>query len=99
MHLASLLVAPLAIMAITCPSGGLVVEEAQLTREQAIEIARQEVSFEPESTEAVRTTSEEREVWRVTFRGRLPGQPPSLSEMMIVEIDAHSGEVVSLVRT
>lgn len=73
--------------------------ESQVTREQAIEIARQEVSFEPESTEAVLTTSDEREVWRVTFRGRLPGQPPGLFETMVVEVDANSGEVVSIART
>ena len=73
--------------------------ESQVTREQAIEIARQEVSFEPESTEAVLTTSDEREVWRVIFRGRLPGQPPGLFETMVVEVDANSGEVVSIVRT
>ena len=87
--------APLALMAVTCPAGPV---ESQVTREQAIEIARQEVSFEPDSVEAVLSTSEV-PVWRVTFRGRLPGQPSGLFETIIVEVDATSGEVVSIART
>jgi hypothetical protein len=35
----------------------------------------------------------------VTFRGRLPGQPPDLFETVIVEVDRLSGEVVSVGRT
>jgi uncharacterized membrane protein YkoI len=73
--------------------------ESQLTREQAITIARQEVSFQPESVEAVFSESEGRPVWRVTLRGRLSGQPPGLFEMLIVEVDANSGDVVSMSRT
>ena len=87
---------PIALVAVTCPAGPV---ESHVTRAQAIEIARQEVSFEPESTDAVFTTSDERDVWRVTFRGRLPGQPPGLFETMVVEVDADSGEVVSIART
>jgi hypothetical protein len=34
-----------------------------------------------------------------SFRGRLPGQPPGLFETMIVEVDALSGNVVSIART
>ena len=60
-----ILVAPLALLALTCPAGPV---ESEITRDQAIDIARQEVSFEPESTEAVLTTSDDREVWRVTFQ-------------------------------
>ena len=88
--------APLALVAVTCPAGPV---ESQVTREQAIEIARQEVSFQPDSVEAVLSTSEGQPVWRVTFRGRLPGQPSGLFETMIVEVDASSGEVVSIART
>ena len=90
------LVAPVALVALTCPAGPV---EQQITRDQAIEIARQEVSFEPESVEAERSTSDAQAVWRVTFRGRLPGQPPGLFETVIVEIDSESGEVVSVART
>ena len=91
-----ILVAPAAFVALTCPSGPV---ESVISREEAIEIARQEVSFEPESVEADFSTSDARPVWRVTFRGRLPGQPPGLFETMTVEVDADSGEVVSIART
>lgn len=87
---------PLALFAVTCPAGPI---ESQIAREQAVEIAEREVSFQPDSVEAVRSESEERDVWRITFRGRLPGQPPGLFETMIVEVDAASGEVVSIART
>ena len=60
--------------------------------------ARQEVSFQPDSVDAVESTSDDRAVWRVTFTGRLPGQPPGLFETIIVEVDSTSGEVVSLAR-
>ncbi len=88
--------APLALVAVTCPAGPV---ESQISREEAIEIARQEVSFQPDSVDAVKSTSDERAVWRVTFTGRLPGQPPGLFETIIVEVDATSGEVVSIART
>ena len=55
--------------------------------------------FQPDSVEAVPSTSAERPMWRVTFRGRLPGQPAGLFETIIVEVDSSSGEVVSVSRT
>ena len=87
---------PLALVAVTCPAGPI---NSQITRERAIEIAESEVSFQPDSVEAVLSESQERAVWRVTFRGRLPGQPPGLFETMIIEVDATSGQVVSIGRT
>ena len=87
---------PVALVAMTCPAGPV---EAQVSRERAVEIARQEVTFEPDSVEAVLSTSAARPVWRVTFRGRLPGQPAGLFEMIIVEVDSRSGQVVSIART
>ena len=86
----------LLLLAMACPVGPL---ESQISREQAIEIARQELSFEPDSMEAVLSESRERPLWRVTFRGRLPGQPPGLFETVIIEVDARSGDVVSISRT
>jgi hypothetical protein len=71
----------------------------EITRDRAIEIARQQVSFQPDSVEAERTTSNGRAVWRVTMRGRLPGQPPGLFETAIVQIDRTTGDVVSVART
>ena len=91
-----ILVAPLALVALTCPAGPV---ESEITRDQAIDIAREEVSFEPESVDVELSTSDTRAVWRVTFRGRLPGQPPGLFETMIVEVDSDNGEVVSVART
>jgi hypothetical protein len=40
-----------------------------------------------------------RTIWRVTFRGRLPGQPPRPFETILVEVDRQSGEVVSIARS
>lgn len=80
----------------TCPAAPA---DTPVTREQAIEIARKEVSFPPDTIEATLVQSDERRVWRVTFRGRLPGQPPGLFETRIVDVDAESGAVVSVART
>ena len=88
--------APVALVAVTCPAGSV---EAQISREEAIEIACQEVAFQPNNVDAVISTADERAVWRVRFLGQLPGQPPELSEMVIVEVDADTGEVVSIART
>ena len=83
-------------MALACPAGPVA---SEVTREQAVEIARAEVSFQPNSMDAVLVTSDEQTVWRVRFRGRPPGQPEGLFETMIVEVDASSVEVVSIGRT
>ena len=71
----------------------------EITRERAIELARSRVSFQPESIEAERAFESTRPVWRVTLRGRLPGQPPGLFETVIVEIDRRTGEIVSVAKT
>jgi uncharacterized membrane protein YkoI len=70
-----------------------------ISRERAITIASSQISFSPDSVEAQLTTTGGASVWRVTFRGRLPGQPPPLFETVIVEIDAQSGRIVSVART
>lgn len=94
-HVAILCVAAVCSLAATCPGPS----QAEISRERAIEIARPHVSFEPDSVEAERATSAGRPVWRVTFRGRLPGQPPPLFETIVVEVDRHTGEVVSIARS
>ena len=71
----------------------------EITRDRAIEIARAQVSFTPDSTDATRESSSGTPVWRVTFRGRLPGQPPGLFETMIVEVHRQTGAIVSIART
>jgi len=71
----------------------------EISRERAIEIARKEVDLKADSVEAVRATSEfpgGQDVWRVTFKGRLPDQPPGFFETRVVEIDVRTGKVVSL---
>jgi len=71
----------------------------EISRERAIEIARKrkEVTFPPDSVEAVQVKSElgGRAVWRVTVKGRLPDSPPLLFETRIFEIDVRTGEIVS----
>ena len=95
-HFAVRFLAVLAVLAAACVRPSLVNE---ISRERAIEIARSHLSFQPDSIDAVRTTSGARAVWRVTFRGRLPGQPPPLFETRIVEVDRHTGEVVSIAQS
>jgi hypothetical protein len=68
----------------------------QITRERAIEIAQQEVQWKPDKVEAERATSQGRDVWRVTFQRRLPDAPPGLFDTYIVEIDARTGEIVTV---
>src|SRR5262245_14686013 len=67
----------------------------EVSRERAIELARQHVEFDPGKVEAVKDTDEGRPVWRVTFYGKgvsaaHPGQ------VMIVVLDRKTGELVSL---
>jgi len=97
LHLRAALVLVAAVLALGATCNGRSVSE--ISRERAVEIARLEVSFQPDSIQADRTTSGARPLWRVTLRGRLPGQPPGLFETAIVEIDRQSGEVVSRART
>lgn len=70
-------------------------KSTEISRERAIEIARQEVNLKADSVDAVRATSQGRAVWRVTFKGRLPDQPPGLFETHIIEIDVRTGKIVS----
>jgi len=92
---ARVLVATVFALAVACAGPS----EAEISRDRAIEIARQQIRFQPDSTEAERTTSNGRPVWRVTFRGRLPGQPPGLFETAIVDVDRSNGEIVRIART
>ena len=69
--------------------------QTKITRDRAIEIARKDLSFKPDTVEAVQLTEEQRQIWRVTFKGRLPDQPPGLFETVTVDVDANTGEIVS----
>jgi hypothetical protein len=68
----------------------------EITRERAIEIAQKDVQWKADTVKAERATSQGRDVWRVTFQRRLPDAPPGLFDTHIVEIDAHSGEIVTV---
>jgi len=70
-----------------------------ITRDRAIAIAAAQVKWTPFAAAAVRTTSNRRPIWRVTLKGRLPGQPPLLFETAIVDLDARTGEILSLSKT
>lgn len=74
------------------PRGGI-------SEEQAIEVASAQVKWKPFDVAARRTTSNGRDIWRVILKGRLPGQPPLLFETSIVELDARTGEIVSVSKT
>jgi hypothetical protein len=70
-----------------------------ITRDRAIAIAVAQVKWTPLTAAAVRATSNSRPIWRVTLKGRLPGQPPLLFETAIVDLDARTGEILSLSKT
>ena len=82
-----------ALVALGCPDG---VPEPQVGEEQAVAVARRQVLFEPESIEAEMTAGENPPVWRVTLRGRLPGQSVFEFEEATVTVDAVSGDVVGV---
>lgn len=89
--LSALFLFALALLA-ACASQG---DAQEISRERAIELARQHVTFEPGRVEAVQDTEENRPVWRVTFYGKgvTPERP---GEVMIVVLDRKTGEMVSL---
>lgn len=70
-------------------------EGEEISRERAIELAREHVQFEPRSVDAVKTTDQGRPVWEVTFKGR-PPEEGGVGEVMIVSLDRRTGEMVSL---
>ena len=70
-----------------------------IDRDGAVVIARRQVSWEPFEIAAVQARSNGRRIWRVTMKGRLPGQPRLLFETAIIEIDARTGDVVSAAKT
>lgn len=67
----------------------------EITREHAIAIARPQVKFEPRQTEAERVVEDGRAVWKVVFRGQ-PPREGGIGEYMEIQVDAKTGEIVSL---
>ena len=69
----------------------------EISKERAIEIARQNINFEPDRIEAVKETEEGRPVWRVTFyKGSMEVNSTHLGQVSFVVLDRKTGEVVSL---
>jgi hypothetical protein len=83
----------LAFIALACASGA---KDEEISRERAIEIARQHLTFEAKSAEAEQSTEQGRPVWRVTFRGKEPNPPHSMGEFLAVTIDRKTGEMVTV---
>jgi hypothetical protein len=90
-----MLVAIVFALAVACAGPS----DTEISRDRAIEIARQQITFQPDTTDVTRTTSNGKPVWRVTFRGTRPGQPPGLFETAIVDVDRSTGDIVSIART
>lgn len=83
----------LALVALACASGA---KDEEISRERAIELARQHLTFEAKSAEAEEATEQGRPVWRVTFRGREANPPDTIGEVLIVAIDRKTGELVTI---
>jgi hypothetical protein len=83
----------LALLALACASGA---RDEEISRERAIEIARQHLTFEAKSVEAEQATEQGRPVWRVTFRGKEVNPPHSMGEFLTVAIDRKTGELVTI---
>ena len=81
------------LLALACASGA---RDEEISRERAIELARQHLTFEAKSVEAEQATEQGRPVWRVTFRGREASPPDSMGEFLAVAIDRKTGELVSI---
>jgi len=71
----------------------------EITRDRAMDIARSQITLQASSVEAVKASARGRPIWRVTIRGRLPGQPPELFETRVVEIDRVNGAIISVARS
>lgn len=71
----------------------------EISRERAIEIARERIDFKPKGVKAVKVIEENRKVWRVTFRGEPISKVHVMGKTMIVGVDRFTGEVVSVSKT
>ena len=89
---AALLPALAALMVLACASR---VGSEEISKQRAIELAREHLTFEARKVEAVKTTDQGRAVWQVTFRGETASQV-HMGEVLIVNIDRKTGEMVSI---
>lgn len=75
---------------------GVQTARKEITRERAIEIARERIDFKPKSVKAVKAIEDKRKVWRVTFRGEPISKVHPMGETTIVSVDRLTGEIVSV---
>ncbi len=68
---------------------------SEITRERAIELARQHVSFEPTSVAANTDSRQGRPVWVVTLR-RADGSHGGLGQFAEVTLDRRTGVLVTI---
>lgn len=92
---AVLLVLPLIAFALlaACASGS---GGEEISKERAIELARQHIQMDPERIEAVKKTSEDgRPIWEVTFfaKGVTATNP---GHVEVIQLDRKTGEMVSV---
>ena len=71
-------------------------EDPAVGRDQAVDVARRQVLFEPETVLAELAADEEPPVWRVTLRGRRPGGSLFAFEEATVTLDARTGDVLGV---
>jgi hypothetical protein len=72
--------------------------QGEISQEEAIEIARERIDFEPENVQ-VRNLGQgvpQRRVWAVSF---YVGKPTSPERATVVEVDAETGEVLDVHET
>lgn len=89
----------LAFVALLLAGCATAARPGEIARDRAIEIGRAQVRWVPFESTAVKARVAGRSIWRVTMKGRLPGQPPELFETSIVEIDALTGAIVRIAKT
>lgn len=96
-------VALVSLLVLACSPAGNGPEPApgdpEIGRDEAVELAREHVDFEVRSVDAERSTEQGRPVWRITFRGRPPGEGNAMGEVVIVVLDRRTGELVSLAQS
>lgn len=72
--------------------------DVEIERDEAIEIARQHIDFEPERSEAriFRQGPRLDPVWGVSFSIASDGGPREFERLTTVELDARTGEVIRI---
>ena len=66
-----------------------------ISRERAIEIARERSDFKPKSVKADRVIEDNHKVWRVTIHGEPFGKLRHIGGTMMVSVDRLTGKILS----